>query len=343
VVNAPSPTALTQALSAANEAVTEYSIREGVNPAFALLVGSVPTGLANSKSDIDVFLVTLDNPGGAAGGELYANQFTIGDKRVDIETWTIGEFGRTIARIVDALRVGQSRVHALGEMRSPDFDFLSRVVSAVPVIGEGFYSSWVTANLPREGEYEQVLSARFALEAAATLEDAEGFAEAGNLDGLGFSCSRATNFAVKSWVAATGDVYFVDKYAFTQAVRQGMPTEQLARARRFGQYEWIRESDPQFLEFQTFLQDFLIASQILSNRFPVDRSTTRPTFRSNHMPIQIADGVLLNEEGKNHVLLSVVAAKVWQALITGDEASVPPADADLIRPQLEAAGVIERV
>lgn len=67
MVTAPSSTALTQALTAANEAVTEYSIREGVNPAFALLVGSVPTGLANSKSDIDVFLVTLDNPGGAAG------------------------------------------------------------------------------------------------------------------------------------------------------------------------------------------------------------------------------------------------------------------------------------
>lgn len=203
--------------STAAEVASELARDAGAG--LVLLSGSIAAGLGHAHSDLDLHVVAADT-------HLIPRQLgRRNDLRVQAIAYDLNEFRRICAlgSSFDATRAER------GQSWLSDIDrwTLMRVAIGIPILEDGAPAElWHTLD---PTAIRRTLMANFAHPVDRAAEDALGALQVGDIPMALYSSAYAMRHAVEVALAATGDLYCVEKFLFARAGRNATLAHAAAR------------------------------------------------------------------------------------------------------------------
>lgn len=183
----------------------EYAAAPDVDAIY--LAGSLPAGLGNARSDVDLFVIS-----NAVGpGVESTRQHRVGDQRVDVEirdaTWLKDLAGRfpandlTLKTFIDI----ESR-------KWPAFDPVVRLMRSTPLKSSPLLEETCAALTEQEPALRQLLITKFASEVINSVEDCVGALESEDVDTALLISHQLLCWASQAFLAGCGDLYLGNKW-----------------------------------------------------------------------------------------------------------------------------------
>lgn len=303
-------------IAAAQAVINEVSETENIDSAY--IGGSIPAGLGNKSSDVDLFLLFDDDS--IEGARV--QQFAVKGIRVDVERYSLKELRAYLDRIESIEITGSRLVELDGGLKEP-LDWYGRLYAAIEMQSSFNLSELVTRSRSIELKARRIYSSYWSLFSDGYVEDFVGAVDSGNDIG---SCIMASQqmvaMAAKSLLAAAGDFYYPPKWVYKQIDRTFPSHYALADFQSLQTGAWIDLGIPPrqvLLRVQTLYANAVLelfypgsTSAILPRDESVSPAFPRIYRVSGAVPFKVDGGkVLLHFELKRQVTLSFILFLVW--------------------------------
>jgi predicted nucleotidyltransferase len=278
------------------------------------IAGSLTAGLGNPTSDADLFV--LLNPGVPVGDE--AGQYSVDGHRVDVERFCLVDVEAMVEKIAafELRRDGLTALHKLPD----DLDFVFRLNSSETVVESEALLRLrrrITDSLPA---VRRTAINYFAIALNGHLEDFLGAAAEGDLDTAAFAGQQLVAYAGKAVAAASGDLYFSNKWVYKQLARTPVEGFSTGLFRHYQRGAWTEGGTDAAESLVLFTQTCVTVSQLLAEAgvplsgWPSWQHGNRGTglWRNTTFNVlRIPEGVLLHWELNRQLVLKEQPAYVW--------------------------------
>ncbi|CCE54556.1 nucleotidyltransferase domain-containing protein [Corynebacterium casei] len=305
-----------ECIAAAHAVINEVNETENIDSAY--IGGSIPAGLGNKSSDVDLFL--LFDEDSIEGAKV--QQFAVEGIRVDVERYSLKELHTYLDRIESIEITGPQLVELDGGLKEP-LDWYGRLYASIELQTSSKLAELVTRSRSIELKARRIYSSYWSLFSDGYVEDFVGAVDSDDDKG---SCIMASQqmvaMAAKSLLAAAGDFYYPPKWVYKQIDRMFPSHYALADFQSLQTGAWIDMGIPPhqvLLRVQTLYANAVLelfypgsTSAILPRNESISPTLPRLYRVSGAVPFK-ADGgkVLLHFELQRQVTLSFILFLVW--------------------------------
>ncbi len=278
------------------------------------IAGSLTAGLGNPTSDADLFV--LLRPGVPVPDD--AGQYTVDGHRVDVERFPLDEVEATVEEVVgfELSRDNLTDLHKLPKK----LDFVLRLNSSETVV-----ESEALLLMRRRIADSTAALRRTAINYSAItlnghLEDFLGAASEGDLDTAAFAGQDLVAYAGKALAAASGDLYFSNKWVYKQLTRTPIDGFPLELFRHYQRGAWTERGTAAAESLVLFTQTCVAVSQLLAEAgvplgawpsWQPGTQGTRLWRNTTFNVLRVSEGVLLHWELNRQLVLKEQPAYVW--------------------------------
>lgn len=181
------------------------------------VTGSVTAGLGTPASDLDVTVVTSDDPGRVPGG-IRRGQYWVDSRRVDVNVQPVA----WLRQLVDSVGSYVACSMDTGQLYTPEpvLKAVAQLHAGVRIVKDSTEFAGVRSALHRgEIDFRRLLIARAAMCSHNTQEDLAGFIADGDFDSAVLRARDLLMFGLDAWTVACGEPYPGNKWLWRRLNR----------------------------------------------------------------------------------------------------------------------------